>query len=296
MSSNRPPDSDPLAPHRGRLLGLAYRMLGSRSDADDVVQDAYLRFAGAQDVRNPEAFLVTIVTRLCLDRLKSAKAQREVYVGPWLPEPVFDADGLSADAATELADDLSFALLLALDRLSPLERAAFLLHDVFDMPFADVAAMLDRTEAACRQLATRARRAVRNERPAPPRRHPMAMRALLSAFSEAVASGDVSRLAGLLRADAIALTDGGGRKSAALNPIMGADKIARFFIGLANKNAGRDIRIQPTMINGALGALLYIDGELDHSLSVAIDGDRIAAIYIVRNPDKLRHISTSTQH
>src|SRR5215467_16132449 len=135
MSSNRPPDGDPLAPYRKRLTGLAYRMLGSRSDAVDVVQDAYLRFAGAQDIQNTEAFLVTVVTRLCLDRLKSTRAQREIYVGPWLPEPVFDAEGLSADAATELADDLSFALLLALDRLSPMERAAFLLHDVFDRPF-----------------------------------------------------------------------------------------------------------------------------------------------------------------
>ena len=295
MSSNRPHEVDPLAPHRGRLLGLAYRMLGSRSDAEDVVQDAYLRFAGAQGVRNPEAFLVTVVTRLCLDRLKSAKAQREIYVGPWLPEPVFDAEGLAADAATELADDLSFALLLALDWLSPLERAAFLLHDVFDKPFSEVARMLDRTEAACRQLATRARRAVRDARPAPtatPDNHAR----LLSAFSEAVASGDVSRLAGLLREDAIAVTDGGGRKTAALNPIMGADKIARFFIGLAGKNAGRDIRIEPTMINGTAGALLYLDGELDHTFSMALDGDRIAAIYIVRNPDKLRHVPTTAQH
>jgi RNA polymerase sigma-70 factor (ECF subfamily) len=294
MSPNRPHETDPLAPHRGRLLGLAYRMLGSRSDAEDAVQDAYIRFAGAQDIRNPEAFLVTIVTRLCLDRLKSAKAQREIYVGPWLPEPVFDAEGLAADAATELADDLSFALLLALDRLSPLERAAFLLHDVFDMPFADVARMIDRTEAACRQLATRARRAVKDARPAPATT-PDSHAALLRAFGEAVASGDVSRLAGLLRADAIALTDGGGRKSAALNPIMGADKVARFFIGLANKNAGRDISIKPIMINGTVGALVYADGELDHSLSVAIDGERIAAIYIVRNPDKLRHVPASAR-
>lgn len=116
MSSSRPRENDPIAPYRRRLLGLAYRMLGSRSDAEDVVQDAYLRFVDAHDVRNPEAFLVTIVTRLCLDRLKSAKAQREIYVGPWLPEPVFDTEGFSAEAATELADDLSFALLLALDR------------------------------------------------------------------------------------------------------------------------------------------------------------------------------------
>jgi RNA polymerase sigma-70 factor, ECF subfamily len=295
MSSNTSPESDPLAPHRGRLLGLAYRMLGSRSDAEDVVQDAYLRFAGAHDVHNPEAFLVTVVTRLCLDRLKSARAQREIYVGPWLPEPVFDAEGLSAEAATELADDLSFALLLALDRLSPLERAAFLLHDVFDVQFSEVARMIDRTEVACRQLAARARRAVRDARPTPsatPDNHAR----LLSAFSEAVTSGDVSRLAGLLREDAIAMTDGGGRKTAALNPIRGADKVARFFIGIAGKNSNREIRIEPMTINGTVGALIYMDGEVDLSLSMAIDGDRIAAIYVVRNPDKLRHVPGSSQH
>jgi len=290
MLPSRPHDADPLAPHRGRLLGLAYRMLGSRSDAEDVVQDAYLRFAGAQDVRNAEAFLVTIVTRLCLDRLKSAKTQREIYVGPWLPEPVFDADGLSADAATEFADDLSFALMLALDRLSPLERAAFLLHDVFDRPFSEVAQMLGRTEPACRQLAARARRAVRDERPSPataPERHA----SLLQAFCEAAASGDISALAGLLREDAIAITDGGGRKTAALNPIRGAQKIIRFLIGIGGKNAGRDIRIVPMTINGSAGALVYLDGEIDHTLSVAIDGTKIAAIYMVRNPDKLRHVA-----
>ena len=295
MSSNRPHDGDPLAPHRGRLLGLAYRMLGSRSDAEDIVQDAYLRFAGAQDVHNPEAFLVTIVTRLCLDRLKSAKAQREVYVGPWLPEPVFDAEGLSAEAATELADDLSFALLLALDRLSPMERAAFLLHDVFDTPFSEIAAMLGHTEAACRQLASRARRAVRDNRPAPSAT-PDSHARLLQAFSDAVASGNVRQLAELLREDAVALTDGGGRKFAARNPIIGADKVARFFIGLAGKTAGQDVRIEPAVINGAVGALLYLDGELDLTLSMAIDGDKIAAIYIVRNPDKLRHLPAAGMH
>jgi RNA polymerase sigma-70 factor (ECF subfamily) len=293
-SSNRRHDHDPLAPHRGRLLGLAYRMLGSRSDAEDVVQDAYLRFAGAQDVHNPEAFFVTVVTRLCLDRLKSAKAQREIYIGPWLPEPVFDAEGLSADAATELADDLSFALLLALDRLSPMERAAFLLHDVFDTPFSEIAGMLGRTEASCRQLASRARRAVRDNRPAPAQAPDNHAR-LLQAFSEAVANGNVARLAALLREDAVALTDGGGRKTAARNPIRGAERIARFFIGIAAKNAGHDMRIEPAMINGAAGALLYLDGELDNTMSMAISGDKIAAIYIVRNPDKLRHLPAA-QH
>ena len=295
MSSSRPRENDPIAPYRRRLLGLAYRMLGSRSDAEDVVQDAYLRFIGAEDIRSPEAFLVTVVTRLCLDRLKSAKAQREIYVGPWLPEPVFDTDGLSTEAASELADDLSFALLLSLDRLSPQERAAFLLHDVFDVPFSEIATMIDRSEPACRQLATRARRAVRKERPAPtvtPDHHAH----LLQAFIEAVASGDLSRLTGLLREDAVALTDGGGRKPAALNPIHGADKVARFFIGVAGKAAGRDIRIEPATINGSIGALLYMDGELDHSLSISIDGEKIAAIYLVRNPDKLRHAPGPVAH
>ena len=296
MSSSRPPENDPIAPYRRRLLGLAYRMLGSRSDAEDVVQDAYLRFADAADVRNPEAFLVTIVTRLCLDRLKSAKAQREIYVGPWLPEPVFDTDGLSAEAATELADDLSFALLLALDRLSPQERAAFLLHDVFEVPFSEIATMIGRSEPACRQLATRARRAVRNERPLPaaaPDGHEL----LLKAFLEAVVNGDLSRLTGLLREDAVALTDGGGRKAAALNPVHGADKVARLFISLAAKGgAGHDVRIEPAMINGSVGALLYLDGELDHTISIGIDGEKIAAIYLVRNPDKLRHAPGSVPH
>jgi len=231
-----------------------------------------------------------VVTRLCLDRLKSAQARREVYVGPWLPEPIVDAEAMSPDAATELADDLSFALLLALDRLSPLERAAFLLHDVFDMPFNDVARTLERTEAACRQLATRARQAVRKERPAPPA-PPESHAKLLAAFNHAVASGDVAKLASLLRADAIMLSDGGGRKIAALNPIHGADKIARFFVGVMKKNLSQhQIRIEPATINGSYGALLYLDGEFDQTISLAIDGDKIAAIYLVRNPDKLHHV------
>ncbi|MGY2846940.1 RNA polymerase sigma-70 factor (ECF subfamily) [Bradyrhizobium sp. USDA 4509] len=289
MSSSRLPERDPLAPYRARLTGLAYRMLGGRGDADDVVQDAWLRFAAVDDVRNPEAFLVTVVTRLCLDRLKSARAQREVYVGAWLPEPVFD-EALSAEAATELADDLSFALMLALDALTPLERAAFLLHDVFDRPFAEVARTLERSEAACRQLAARARRSVRDNRPVPAE-PPEGHARLLTAFCKAAASGDVSALANLLREDAIAITDGGGRKLAALKPIKGAEKIVRFIIGIAGKNAGSEVRVEPMMVNGSAGALIFLDGEVDHTLSMAIDGEtgRIAAIYIVRNPDKLRH-------
>lgn len=284
---------DPLAPYRGKLLGLAYRMLGSRADAEDVLQDAYLRFRDADGVRNPEAFLTTVVTRLCLDRLKSAQATREVYVGPWLPEPVLDAEALAPDAATELADDLSFALMLALERLSPAERAAFLLHDVFDAPFTEVAGVLDKSEAACRQLATRARKAVREARPAAPP-SPEAHMRLLKAFGEAIGSGDVAGLATLLREDAVLLTDGGAEKLAARNPIHGADKIARFFIGLSVKylrDPGVVRRAERCFINGAVGVLGYVDNVLDSTLSFSLDGDKIAAIYIVRNPEKLARLA-----
>jgi RNA polymerase sigma-70 factor (ECF subfamily) len=264
------------------------------AEAEDAVQDAYLRWhdADRESVVDPRAFLITTTTRICLDVLKSARVRREEYVGPWLPDPVTDTAALAPDTQTEMAEDLSVALLLALDRLSPLERAAFLLHDVFDMPFADVARTIDRTEAACRQLATRARQAVRKERQAP-QAPPEAHARLLAAFGDAVRSGEVGRLAALLREDAVLLTDGGGRKIAALNPIFGADRIARFFMGRRRKQAGQDVRLEPAMINGAAGALLFIDGEFDQTISLAIDGDKIAAIYLVRNPDKLRHVPAS---
>ncbi|MBR1223075.1 RNA polymerase sigma factor SigJ [Bradyrhizobium sp. U87765 SZCCT0131] len=286
------PETDPLAPHRSRLLGLAYRMLGSRSDAEDVVQDAYLRFAGARgDVDNTQAYLVTIVTRLCLDRLRSAQARREVYVGPWLPEPVFDAEALSPapDSTSELADDLSFALLLALDRLSPAERAAFLLHDIFETPFPEIARILARSEESCRKLASRARQAIRHDAP-PPQAASEDHARLLTAFLTATATGDLTALTALLRADAIALTDGGGSKRAALRPIHGADRVARFFVGLAVKLAasGDDVRFAPASVNGKTGVLVYLNGTLDLVISCAIDGERIAALYAVRNPDKLR--------
>ncbi len=282
---------DPLGPYRGRLLGLAYRMLGSRTEAEDVLQDAWLRYSGVdrETVRNEEAFFVTTVTRLCLDRLKSARARREIYVGPWLPEPVFDTEELSPHSAVELADDLSFALLLTLQRLSATERAAFLLHDVFDTPFAEVAETLGKSEAACRQLAARARKAVaagRPEKRPPPEQH----RALLDGFIAAMQSGDAGNLKMLLAADAVAMTDGGGVKRAALNPIRGADHVARFFAGLMNKlrRRGQSLSFEPATINGEPALAFYIEGELDQTVSIAIDDGLIRAVYAVRNPEKLR--------
>jgi len=283
-------DADLFEAQRGRLLGLAYRMLGSRADAEDVMQDAWLRWSAADRIAidSAEAYLVTIVTRLCLDRLKSARAKREIYVGPWLPEPIPDAEALSPHAATELADDLSFALLLALERLSPLERAAFLLHDVFDAPFAEVAAALDRSEAAVRQLAARARKAVRDQR-AVRRVSPDAHARLLNAFTAALASRDPGQLKAILREDVVAITDGGGRKVAALNPIRGADRVMRFFLGLRKKLDARGLSYAatPMMFNGAPGLLIAIDGVLDQVLTCSVEGAQIAAIYSVRNPDKL---------
>lgn len=284
---------DPIGPFRGRLLGLAYRMLGSRSEAEDVLQDAYLRYARTdrQAVQNREAYFTTVVTRLCLDRLKTARARREIYVGPWLPEPVLDADDLSPEKAVELAADLSFALLLTLERLSPAERAAFLLHDVFDAPFSEIALALGKSEAACRQLAARARRAVTAARPGR-RVAPEAHRALLERFAEAVASGDPSRLKALLTTDATAISDGGGVKMAALNPICGADRIARFFSGVIRKARAqrRRLSFRFAEVNGEPGLLVFDDDVLDQCVSIDVADGRIAAIYVVRNPEKLRRL------
>ncbi len=282
-------DLDAFEPLRGRLTGLAYRMLGSRADADDMVQDAFLRWSTADRaaVEHAEAYLVRVVTRLCLDRLKSAQARREVYVGPWLPEPVLDAEALSPARHTELADDLSFALLLALDRLSPSERAAFLLHDVFDAPFSEIAATLDKSEAACRQLAARARKAVREARPAPA---PMPEHErLLAAFAQAAISGDLTALKTVLAEDAVLLSDGGGRKVAALNPIRGADNIARFIASIVRKlgETKAQTGAQVARVNGAPALMLYLNGELDQVQMIAAENGRIGALYLVRNPEKL---------
>ena len=280
--------------HRGRLLGLAYRMLGSRVDAEDAVQDAWLRWSATQrlDIDNAEGFLVRIVTRLCLDRLKSARSKREVYVGPWLPEPIVDAEALFSHAATELAEDLSFALLLALDRLSPLERAAFLLHDVFDAPYASVAGALGRSEDACRKLASRARLAIKRNGPVPSAPDDEHAR-LLTAFVEAAESGDISRIECLLTEDAVALSDGGGRVLAALHPIRGADRLARFISGVVRKQieAGVTLRVENASINGRPGLLVWADDQVVQAVAIDVVDERIATLYMVLNPDKLAALS-----
>jgi RNA polymerase sigma-70 factor (ECF subfamily) len=285
-------------PYRRRLLGLAYRMLGSMADAEDAVQETYLRWhkSDRDSVSNPRAFLMTTTTRICLD-MTSARAQREEYVGPWLPEPVVDTAALAPDSQTELAEDLSVALLLTLDRLSPLERAAFILHDVFDFSFSEVAKALERNEAACRQLAARARTHVRALRPRgatmPPVR-PGEIDAkhaqLMSAFVAATQSGDLNALTQLLASDVRVVTDGGGKVLASLNVLEGADRAARFLIGAARKGWRDDFTLRFATINDLPGVIVEAPDGPVQTAAFEIDGDVVRALYVVRNTDKLRHL------
>ena len=298
-------------PYRRRLLGLAYRMLGSMADAEDAVQETYLRWHAAdrEKVSEPRAFLMTTATRICLNMLTSARARHEQYVGPWLPEPVLDTAALAPDSRTELAEDLSIALLLTLDRLSPLERAAFLLHDVFDFSFSEVAPALERSEAACRQLAARARAHVRAARPrgatVPPARSgeiDAKHAQLLSAFIAATQSGDLNALTQLLASDVRVWSDGGGKVRAAREVIdVGAERTARFLVDASRPHRGQwwrpDFTLRLATINGMPGVI--VDGPEGPVQTVAfeIDGDVIRALYAVRNPDKLRHLAVaSTPH
>jgi RNA polymerase sigma-70 factor, ECF subfamily len=285
-------DSEAFETHRGALTGLAYRMLGSRAEPEDVVQDAYLRWHAADHaaIREPRNYLGTVVTRLCLDRMKSAQARREVYVGQWLPEPVVDEVFSETETAGDLAHDVSVALMLLLERLSPLERAAFLLHDVFGLDFAQVAETLQRGEAACRQLAARARAHVEAGRPRFAASREDGHRLAL-AFGKAAATGDTEALRQLLADDAVLYADSGGSRPAPLNPIYGVDKILRFLAGIARKNHSLpNIAARPAIINGLAGFVLREDdGAIDTMAFDHRDG-RIVAIYLTRNPAKLRHV------
>lgn len=291
MTATLDEDAARFEAHRRKLTGLAYRMLGSRAEAEDAVQDAFLRWHAADraSIQNPEAWLSTVVTRLCLDRLKSARAHREIYVGQWLPEPVVDET--FEEGPDDLANDISTALMLVLERLSPLERASFILHDVFGLDFAEVARALGRNEAACRQLASRARSHIEKDRPRFTATRQEA-RQIADAFQAAVEAGDPQGFARLLASDAVLHTDGGGKRAAALNPIFGADKILRFFAGIMRKEAPlMNAAMRPAMINGLPGLVLReSDGSID-TISFEHRQGRITAIYIIRNPDKLRHVT-----
>ena len=272
---------DPLRP---KLMRVAYRMLGAVADAEDVIQEAFIRWmkADRDEVREPEAFLRRTVTRLCLDQLKSARRQRVTYIGPWLPDPVLEEEGKE--------EDVTLPLMLALERLSPLERAAFLLHDVFGLGFEEVAATIQRDPAACRQLATRARTHVREARP----RFQVDKRRgleLAEAFFAASRSGDMKALGAMLAADVSVHADGGGKRPAAIEPIVGFDavmKVHEYLAAQFKKNGSKLVRAG--FVNGLPGFItLEADGELQ-TTALEIEDGKVAAIYVVRNPDKLKHL------
>lgn len=292
--------------HRAWLRGLAYRMLGSRAEAEDVVQDTWLRWQQAMAttqalpdqaepaIHNLRAYLSTIATRLCLDRIKSAQHQREQYVGAWLPEPLVDELGLFAagpEAASELASDLSFAFLLTLQRLTPLERAAFLLLEVFDMDANAVAQVLGRSPEACRQLASRARSHVRGEKV---RSQPdeATRQRLYIAFATALVSGDLAALAHTLAQDAVFVTDGGGKVNAVPRPLQGVERIAKALHGFFKLADLSQMRMQQVDINGLSGVLMCtLEGAPIQTMALDFDeAGLIQGIYVVRNPDKLQHL------
>lgn len=268
-------------PLRPKLTRVAYRMLGSVQDGEDVVQDAFIRWMNTDrsDIREPEAFLRRTVTRLCLDQLKSARRRRETYIGPWLPDPLVEEEEI---------EDVTLPLMLALERLSPLERAVFLLHDVFGLSFEEVAETIRRDSAACRQLAARAREHVRNERPRFQIEKKRGL-ALAEAFFTASRSGDMEAIAAMLATDVSIHADGGGKRPAALEPIVGFDAVMHLFERLAALFHKTKF-IRAAFINGLPGFItLEADGELQ-TTALEIEDGKVAAIYVMRNPDKLKHL------
>lgn len=275
------------AAQRPRLFGIAYRMLGSAAEADDVLQEAHLRWQAAQHeaIAAPGGWLATVVTRLCLDQLKSARARREAYVGPWLPEP------LPTGGAAEPVDveSISLAFLVLLESLSPLERAAFVLREVFDHSFAEIAEALGRDEAACRQLAHRARAHVQARKPRFARSREQHAR-LLAAFLGACAQGDLAGLTAMLAGDVVAWSDGGGRVKAARNLVEGSDRVARLFLGLAKRSGGGS-QVTIEEINGWPAAVVRVGGGAVYGvLCLETDGETIYSLQLVNNPDKLSRV------
>jgi RNA polymerase sigma-70 factor, ECF subfamily len=282
--------TDVFETHRPRLTAIAYRMLGTRADAEDVVQDAWLRWhrTEREQVDTPEAWLVTTVTRLAIDRLRSAKVEREAYTGWWLPEPLVAVDDDTPQSLAEMAQELSLALLWVLERLAPEERAAFLLRQAFDHDYAQIAAMLGKTEAACRQLVHRASQRVQQEGPRF-RVSRDAHRQVLQRFVAAARSADRAALQALLADDAELVSDGGGKVPSFGKILRGALRIANLY-WVTHRRAGVEVSYRAVTLNGEPGLLRYVDGVLESAQAFVTDGQRIVAIYAVRNPDKLARI------
>jgi len=283
-------DTSTFAALRTRLFSIAYRMLGTRADAEDVVQDAWLRWQGSDQsaVQSAEAWLVTITTRLAIDRLRARAAERESYVGWWLPEPIVELDENTPESRAELAGEVSMAFLWVLERLSPEERAAFLMRQVFEHDYADIAGILGKSEAACRQMVHRAQERVQQQQPrfaVPKEQH----HALLGRFIAAAQVGDRAAMKSMLADDVQLVADGGGKVNSYLRILRGAGRVAGSFWSLEHQYP-QQVVYRQARVNGAPGLVRYVDGKLESAQSFAIEGERIAAVFIVRNPDKLRGV------
>lgn len=278
--------------HRNLLFTVAYEMLGSAADAEDVLQETWLRWVEVDpgQVRDQRAYLVRITTRQSLNRLRTMTRRKEAYVGPWLPEPLLTAPDVAQDV--ELAESVSMALMLVLETLSPTERAVFVLREVFDIDYDEIAAAVDKSPAAVRQIAHRARRHVDARRPraAVPA---SATRAALESFQRALTTGDLQGFLDVLAPDVVLMSDGGGIKQAAPRPIIGADKVARFIVGGTGK-VDATITIDPTLVNGNPALVLRLDGEIDGVMAIRVEDARITGLYYVRNPEKLTRVESET--
>ncbi|MER5382510.1 RNA polymerase sigma-70 factor [Streptomyces sp. NPDC002688] len=278
--------------HRNLLFTVAYEMLGSAADAEDVLQESWLRWVAVDltQVRDHRAYLVRITTRQSLNRLRTMKRRKEAYVGPWLPEPLLTAPDVAQDV--ELAESVSMALMLVLETLSPTERAVFVLREVFDVGYDEIAAAVDKTPAAVRQIAHRARRHVDARRP---RKvvSPSEIRAVLDSFQRALETQDPQDLLDVLAPDVVLVSDGGGVKRAALRPVVGAEKVVRFYLGGSGKVDGT-ITGHPTLANGSPALLVRLDGEIDGIMAIRVEDARITGLYYVRNPEKLTRVESET--
>lgn len=284
---DRPAETTSFAALRPRLFSIAYRMLGTRADAEDVVQDAWLRWHGVDqaNLQSAEAWLVTVTTRLAIDRLRARKVEREAYVGWWLPEPLVELDERTPESAAELASDVSVAFMWVLERLSPDERAAFLLRQVFDHDYAEIAAMLDKTEAACRQLVHRAQRRVQQERPrfdVPGDTH----RDLLATFMKAASTGDRAAMKALMADGVQLVADGGGKVNSFLHILHGPGRVAGVYWALEHQFPGK-VSYRAALLNGEPGLLRYVGGKIESAQSFIVDDGQIVAVFVMRNPDKL---------
>lgn len=272
---------------RKRLMGIAWRMLGSHADAQDVLQDAWLRWneSDTESLRSPQAWLVTIVTRLAIDRLRAARAEREHYAGFWLPEPLVEVSPPTPQQQLERADEVSVAFLTMLEQLAPEERAAFLLRQVFDADYAEVAQVLGKSEAACRQLVHRAGERLKEGRPRRAVNRETHLR-LLGAFAEAATRGDMAAIRALLAEDAQLVSDGGGKVRAFTQVMRGGQRLAQLYYAVARRN-GAAMRIEQVWVNGVPGLARFVNGALESVQSFETDGERIVSIHVQRNPDKL---------